>query len=235
MLFRSSFVDSRSGNIECASCVSFSTAKTYDSYSSATLTVSNTAAVAGGKTDVTVAVQSVGNGGGKVTITIDGTEYTGTIAATTPGTTPSTTPSVTFTVPTPDAGTISYGGGANDGFTPNLAGVAPAAVQPGTLTVSKAAPKVTATAPTVSHTKAGKVNVTVAATGVQPTGTVTVVVKKGTKTVVTVANKALVNGKVAVTLTKKLAAGSYTVFVAYSGDDNVNSTTSTKVATLKVT
>lgn len=209
-----------------------STAKTYDAYSTATVTEMNSAAKAGGSTVVTFGVQSNGNGGGSLSVTINGKSYTATVPTTVA--TGQTEPTVSFTIPTPTAGSIAFGGGSTDGFTPNLAGVAPAAIAAGTIAVAKATPKVTASAPAVSHTKKGKVNVTVTATGVKPTGKVTVVIKKGSATKLTIKNKALSNGKVAVALTKALPKGTYNVYVSYTGDSNTNAAASKKLTTLKV-
>ena len=208
-----------------------STGFTADTPSQSTLTVTPPAhAVAGGSAVFTVAAQSTGNAGGSVTLTINGTAHTVAIPS---GPKTDVSESATITVPTPAAGTFSYGGGADDGFTPKLAGVGASAATPSTYTVAKATPVVEAVAPKVSHTVAGKVTVTVAATGLHPTGTVTIVVKKGTTTKATLSNKALVGGKVVGTL-PRLAAGTYYVYVSYSGDANTSAKASTKLATLTV-
>lgn len=202
-----------------------STAKTYDAPSTSTVTETNTAAKAGGSTRVTFSVQSNGNGGGTINATIGGKAYTATI--------PAGHTSAVVTVPTPTAGTLAITGG----FTPNLAGVAASPIPPGSkITVAKTTATVTASAPSVRHTTRAKVNVAVSAAGVKPTGAVTVTVKLGTKTEVTVANKAIsaTTGKVTVTLTKALPRGSYSVYVSYTGDKNVAAKASTKLTTLKV-
>ncbi|GAA1969538.1 hypothetical protein GCM10009798_32670 [Nocardioides panacihumi] len=240
-LLNSTFVGATSKVCQAASAITAfgfltadncgATTKTYDTPSTATVTPSvKTAGVAGKSTVFNVNVQSNGNGGGTATITVAGKDYTGTVAA---GQTDGT-----VTVPTPAAGTFAYTGT----FTPNLAGVAPAQMAPGSFAVAKApvvAPvKVNATiravAPKVSHTKKAKVAVTVTASRTVPTGKVTVVVKKGTRTLVTVANRPLVSGKAVVTLTKKLKKGSYAVFVSYTGDAKVNRVALRSVTTLKV-
>jgi len=190
-----------------------STALTFDSYSTATVTVGvRTAGVAGKSAVLGVTVQSNGNGGGTASVTVGGKVYSGTIAA---GQTTGT-----ITVPTPSAGTFSY---SNGSFVPALAGVASAPIANGTFTVAPAAVvkvngSIKAVAPKAKHTKKAKVTVTVTASSAVPTGTVTVVVKKGTKTVVTVKNKTLAHGRAALTLPKKLKKGSYKVFVSYTGD-----------------
>ncbi|MGN6721687.1 MAG: hypothetical protein ACTHJM_03630, partial [Marmoricola sp.] len=123
------------------------TTRTAGVASTSTVTVTNSAAVAGKSSVFTVGVQSTGNGGGSVTITINGKAYTGSIA---PGAT-----SVKFTVPTPLAGQFSYGGGSGDGFTPNLAGVAASPISTGSYTVARATATLKASAPTVSHLRVG--------------------------------------------------------------------------------
>ncbi|MCL2544000.1 MAG: hypothetical protein FWE71_16260 [Nocardioidaceae bacterium] len=206
------------------------TGQSADVASTSTLTVTGPAKmVAGGSAKFTVAASSVGNGGGTATVTINGTAHTVTIPA---GKTSDLSESATITVPTPTAGTFKIGAN-NDGFTPNLSGVAASQESPSSYTVAKATPTVTASAPKVAHTKAGKVTVAVAATGLKPTGTVTVVIKKGTATKATVKNKALVGGKVVVAL-PKLAKGKYDVYVAYSGNADINKTASKKLASLTV-
>lgn len=206
------------------------TGLTFDSPSTATATVTvKTAGVAGKSVVLNVHVASNGNGGGTASVTVNGKAYTGTVPA---GQTDGT-----VTIPTPSVGTFSY---TNGSFAPALAGVAPTPIANGSYTV-KAAPivKVNATikavAPKVKHTKKAKVSVTVTASRTVPTGKVTVVVKKGRRTVVTVANRSLVNGKAVVTLTKKLTKGSYTVFASYTGDGLVNRVALKSVTTLKVT
>ncbi|MGN6161793.1 MAG: hypothetical protein ACTHOG_08840 [Marmoricola sp.] len=204
------------------------TSQTAGVASTSTVTVSNSAAVAGRSSVFTVDVQSTGNGGGAVTITINGTVYHGTIAA--------GSHAVTFTVPTPAAGTFSYGGGAGDGFQPNLAGVAAAPIASGSYTVAKATATLTGSAPIVSHLKIGTATVKVAATGLVPTGTVNILVKTTTGVLkVSLSGKALSGGKVTVSLGKRLAAGTYYVYASYSGNANIKSHSSVKVATLKVT
>jgi hypothetical protein len=203
------------------------TARTADAPSASTPTVTNTAAVAGKSTTVTVSVQSIGNGGGSVTITVNGTAYTGAI--------PAGQTSVKFTVPTPHAGSISYGNGTSDGFTPNLAGVAPSPITPGTITVAKTSATVKATAARVSHTKIGSATVTVTASGVTVSGTVRVQVKT-TRGVLklTSASKTLSGGKAVVSFGKTLPAGTYYVWVTYSGNSDINSKAYTRLATLTV-
>lgn len=209
-------VDSNCGN----------TARTADVPSASTPTVIHTAAVAGKSTVVTVNVQSNGNGGGSVTITVNGKAYTGAI--------PAGQTSVAFTVPTPTAGTISYGNGTNDGFTPNLAGVAPSPITAGTITVAKATPVVKATAPKVSHLKIGSATVTVSATGLVPTGTVNVRVKTTSGVLKVSVTKSLTSGKAVVSFGKTLPKGTYYVWVSYSGNSNVNAKALTRLATLTV-
>ncbi|MGN6162301.1 MAG: hypothetical protein ACTHOG_11450 [Marmoricola sp.] len=199
---------------------------TSSGYSTSTVTVSNTPAVAGKSTVVTASVQSVSNGGGSVTITVNGHEYTGSI--------PAGSTSVNFTVPTPAAGSIAYGGGANDGFTPNLAGVASAPVPTGTITVAKATPVVKATAAKVSHLKIGSATVTVTATGLVPTGTVNVRVKTTSGVLKLSVTKSLSSGKAVVSFGKVLPKGTYYVWVSYSGNSNVNAKALTRLATLTV-
>lgn len=201
-------------------------------YSTPTVTVTHSAAVAGKSSVFTFSVSSNGKGGGAATVTINGKVYKGSIAA---GAT-----SVNFTVPTPNAGTFQYGGGSGDGFVPNLAGVASAPVNlnpssPLTYSVAKATPVVKATAPRVSHTKIGAATVTVSATGLVPTGTVTVQVKT-TRGVLklTTAKKTLSGGKAVVSYGKTLPAGTYYVWVTYSGSSNVNGKSYTRLATLTV-
>jgi ABC-type phosphate transport system substrate-binding protein len=209
------------------------TTLTFDAPSTATVSATSTEGVAGKSAAVTVTVASNGNGGGKVVLTADGKDYTGTIAS---GQT-----ATTVTVPTAKAGSLAYTGV----FTPALGGVAITQVPAGTITV-KAAPVVTppkvvkvngtvkAVAPKVKHTKKAKVTVTVTAKGTVATGKVTIVVKKGKKTAVTVKGKVLAKGKVVVTLPKKLKKGSYKVFVSYTGDAKVNAVALKSVTTLKV-
>lgn len=203
------------------------TARTADTPSASTPTVTHSAAVAGKSTVVTVGVQSNGNGGGSVTITVNGKAYTGSI--------PAGQTSVKFTVPTPTAGSIAYGGGTNDGFTPNLAGVAASPITPGTITVAKATPIVKASAPKVSHLKIGAATVTVSATGLTATGTVRVQVKT-TRGVLklTSASKTLSGGKAVVSYGKTLPKGTYYVWVTYSGNSNIKSKAYTRLATLTV-
>ncbi|MCW2854404.1 MAG: hypothetical protein JWR52_19 [Marmoricola sp.] len=201
------------------------TTRTADVGSASTPVVSHSAAVAGRSTTVTVTVQSIGNGGGTVKITIAGVQHTGTIA---PGAT-----STSFVIATPHAVTINYGGAGSDGFTPNLAGVLPSPIGAGAFPVAKATPVVRATAARVSHTVAGKVVVTVSATGLTPTGHVTVVIKKGTTTKVT-RTVALSGGRATATLIR-LPRGTYYVYVSYSGSSDVASKGSTRLTTLTVT
>jgi len=102
------------------------TSKTYDPMTQ-TPTVEVTApasAVAGKPAVYNVTVTSTGNGGGTVTLTIDGKDFTGKVAA------GSTTGTVSVTLPT--AGTFPVTGS----FVPNLGGVASAPVQADALTVA---------------------------------------------------------------------------------------------------
>lgn len=211
------------------------TSRTAGSPSAANVTVTNTAAVAGRSTVFTVSVQSNGNGGGTVAFTANGVTRTGTIAA---GST-----SVQITVPTPTAGTFSYGNGDHDGFTPNLTGVGPAPINPTpgttlTYTVAKATASVSvsASAPNVSHLRTnGYALVKVAATGLAPTGSVTVVLKTTTGvTKYTFAAKALSGGSAKVLFNKALAKGTYYVWVSYSGTGNINAKQSARLAKLTV-
>jgi hypothetical protein len=191
--------------------------------STATVTVSGSG-VAGRSGTVHVSVASNGNGGGAVALQVAGASYTAVI--------PAGQTAVAVPVATPSAGSLAVTGT----FTPALPGVRATQIN-GAVTVAPAAKvdgTVKATAPKAAHTKKAKVTVAVTAPGTVPTGTVTVVVKKGTKSVVTVKNKSLAGGKVVVTLTKKLKKGSYKVFVAYSGDASVNPVASRSVTTLKV-
>ncbi|HWU33210.1 MAG TPA: Ig-like domain repeat protein [Marmoricola sp.] len=200
---------------------------TSSGYSPSTATATFTPAVAGKSTSVTVTVGATGNPGGSVTVNLGGVTRTATVA-------PSAT-SVTFSVPTPNAGTFSLptGSAANTGaiFVPSLAGDAASAITGGSVTVSKATPVVRASAPRVSHRVIAKVKVTVSATGLVPTGKVTVVLQKGAKKITRT-----------VTLSKgsataqfgKLAKGKYTVYVSYSGSSNVSAKGKTKLATLTV-
>jgi hypothetical protein len=207
-----------------------STGYSADVASASTLTVTPPSKlVAGGTATFTVSASSTGNGGGTATVTIGGTAYNVTIPS---GPASDTSESATIKVPTPTAGPLHVGS-ANDGFLPNLPGVAASQEAAADLTVAKATPVVKATAPKVSHTKAGKVTVTVTAAGLHPTGTVTIVVKKGTSTKATLSGKALSGGMYVGTL-PKLAAGSYYVYVSYSGDANTAAKASTKLATLTV-
>jgi hypothetical protein len=203
---------------------SYGSDATHTGYDVPTITESNSAAVAGRSSVVTFNVASNGDGGGSLAVTIDGKSYLGVIA---PG-----AHTISFTIPTAKAGSISFGGGAKDGFFPNLAGVAPAGIAASSFAVAKAAPAVHATAATVSHTKAGKVLVTVTASGVAPTGHVTVIIKKGSAAKVT--KTVTLSGGKATAALKKLSKGSYTVYVSYTGDGNVAAKASTKLATLKV-
>lgn len=205
-----------------------STAQTAGIGSTASVTVGHSAAVAGGSSKFTVSVQSNGDGGGAITITINSKVYSGTIAA--------GSHSVVFTVPTPSAGTFSFGGGAGDGFTPNLPGVVAAPIASGTYSVAKATATVKVTAPTVSHLRIGAVTVRVTAPGLTPTGTVNIVVKttRGV-TKVSLSRKALVRGVAVASLGIRLPAGTYYVYASYSGSANVNSRGLAKLATLKVT
>ncbi|HET6153729.1 MAG TPA: hypothetical protein VFE15_12275 [Marmoricola sp.] len=207
-----------------------STAKTYGTdathsgYDIPTITVAHSAAVAGRSSTVTFNVASNGNGGGAFSVTINNKVYAGTIAA--------GKSSISFSVPTPAAGAISYGGAATDGFTPNLAGVAPAGIARSSFTVAKTTAAVHATAAKVKHTVAGKVAVTVTATGLVPTGKVTVVIKKGSAT--KQSHSATLSGGKATAKLGKLPKGTYTVYVSYAGNGNVAAKASTKLATLKV-
>jgi len=200
---------------------------TSNGYSTSTVTVSNLpAAVAGKSTVVTASVQQTSPGGGSVTITVNGHAYTGTI--------PAGQTSVGFTVPTPTAGSIAYGGGANDGFTPNLAGVAASPIPAGTISVAKATPTVKATAAKVSHLKIGSAVVTVTASGLVPTGTVNVRVYTTGHVLKASVTKSLSGGKATVSFGKVLPKGTYYVYVSYAGNANVNAKALTKLATLTV-
>ncbi|HZP15919.1 MAG TPA: hypothetical protein VFA96_08875, partial [Nocardioides sp.] len=200
--------------------------------SAATVTVTNTAAVAGRSAVFTANVQSTGNGGGTVTLTVNGHTYVGSIA---PGST-----SAAFTVPTPAAGTFSYGNGAGDGFQPNLAGVAPAPINTTgttlTYSVAKSTATVSASTPSVSHlSTGGYALVKVGAAGLTPTGTVSVILK--TTTGVTkygFAAKALSGGAAKVTFNRTLAHGAYYVWVYYSGNGNITAKPWARLATLVV-
>jgi hypothetical protein len=196
---------------------------TSNGYSTSTVTVSNTAAVAGRSSTVTASVQSNGNGGGTVSLTIAGVVHTATI--------PAGSTSASFVIPTPHAGSISFGGGS-DGFTPNLAGVAASPIPAGSFAVAKATPVVRASAPRVSHTAAGRVVVTVSATGLTPTGRVTVVIKHLSSTKVT--RTVTLSGGRATAILSRLPRGTYTVYVSYSGSSDVSSKPSTRVTTLTV-
>lgn len=199
------------------------TSRTFDAPSTATATAAVTrAGTPGTSAVVTVNVQSNGNGGGTVALTVNGVNYTATV--------PAGATSASFTIPTPAVGSYSYSGS----FTPALTGVAATRIANGSFDVAKLAPTVKAVAPKVKASKKAKVTVTVTASGVRPTGTVTVVVKKGTKTVVRAKPKALAGGKAVVTLPKKLKKGTYKVFVSYSGDAAVNAAPLKSLATLKV-
>lgn len=209
------------------------TSRTAGSPSAATVTVDHTAAIAGRSSVFTANVQSTGNGGGVVTLTVNGHTYVGSISA---GAT-----SVAFTVPTPAAGTFSYGNGTNDGFQPNLTGVAPAPINSVagttlTYTVAKATATVSASAPTVSHlSTGGYALVKVGATGLTPTGTVSVILK--TTAGVTkygFAAKALSGGAAKVTFNRTLAHGTYYVWVYYSGNSTINAKPWARLATLTV-
>ena len=209
------------------------TSRTAGSPSAANVTVTNSAAVAGRSTVFTVSVQSNGNGGGAVAFTANGATYTGTI--------PAGSTSVQLTVPTPTAGAFTYGNGAHDGFVPNLAGVGPAPVNPtpGTTlsyTVAKATASVSVTAPAVSHLRtSGYALVKVAASGLTPTGSVTVVLKTATGVAkYAFAAKALSGGAAKVLFNKALAKGTYYVWVSYSGNGNINAKPSARLAKLTV-
>lgn len=206
---------------------------TGNGYSTANVTVTNTAAVAGRASVFTVNVGSNSNGGGKVAVTINGTVYNGTIA---PGAT-----SVNFTVPTPAAGQFILGNGVNDAFTPNLDGVGVAPINPNqavplTYSVAKATASVTAVSPKVSHLKKGTVTVKVAAAGLHPTGTVTVFVKTttGVAKIKVVGAINATTGAVTLSFGKPLPAGTYFVWVAYNGNANINGKALTKLAKLSV-
>jgi len=204
------------------------TTRTAGTASTATVIVTNTPAVAGKSSIFTVGVQSTGDGGGAITITINGKVYTATIAA--------GSRSTTFTVPTPVAGTFGFGGGSGDGFKPNLAGVAPAPITTGSYSVAKTNASLQATAPTVSHTRIATVTVKVSAAGVTPTGKVNVWIKTTAGiTRVTLLGKVLSGGKVTASLGRTLPAGTYYVYVSYSGDANVNSHAVARVTTLRLT
>ncbi|GAB4012127.1 Ig-like domain repeat protein [Nocardioides ultimimeridianus] len=217
------------GFMKDANCGTTGFSADLPSVSTLTVTPPATTPVAGGSAMFTVAAQSTGNLGGTATVTINGTAYHVTLP---PAVAPATQSVATVKVPTPAAGTFTIGADT-DGFTPTLQGVAPSQEATGTYVVAKATPVVKAVAPKVSHTVAGKVTVTVTATGLAPTGTVTIVVKKGTTTKATLSSKALVGGKYVGTL-PKLPAGTYYVYVSYSGNANISAKASTKLATLTV-
>lgn len=207
-----------------------STGFSADTPSLSTLTVTPPTGMVAGKSGVfTVAVTSTGNQGGTAKVTINGKAYNVTLP---PAVAPATQSIAKVTVPTPAAGTFNIGS-ATDGFMPTLPGVAPSQEATSTYTVAKATPVVKAAAPKVSHTVNPKVTVTVTATGLVPTGTVSIVVKKGTTTKASLTGKALVSGKYVGTL-PKLAAGTYYVYVSYSGNANIAAKASTKLATLTV-
>ena len=221
------------GFIKDANCGS--TSRTADPYSTPTATVTHTAAVAGKTSVFTVNVTSNGNGGGTVAITINGKLYTGSIAA---GAT-----SVNFTVPTPAAGTFKYGNDSsnsatvNDGFTPNLDGVgaAPINTTPGTpltYSVAKSTATITATALKISHTSAGGYTVVrVTAPGLTATGNVAVQLKTSTGVLkYNFSARALSGGAVKYLFSRTLAPGNYVVWVAYTGNGNINGKTYTKTA-----
>lgn len=191
------------------------TSRTADSASTPTPTVTNTPAIAGKSSVFTVNVTSNGNGGGTVAITINGTQYHGTIA---PGAT-----SVNFTVPTPAAGTFSYGGGATDGFTANLDGVGAAPINSAQYTVAKSTATLSATALKISHTSAGGYTIVrVTAPGLTATGNVQVVLKTSTGvTKYSFSARALSGGAVKYLFSRTLAPGNYVVWVAYTGNSNI--------------
>ncbi|WP_217572101.1 Ig-like domain repeat protein [Streptomyces sp. GbtcB7] len=86
------------------------------------------------------------------------------------------------------------------------------------LTITKATPSVSSTAPTsISHTGRAKVGVKVTATGTTPTGTVRVY--EGSRVIAT---GTLSGGKVTITL-PKLSRGKHTMHVYYTGSTTVNS------------
>lgn len=196
--------------------------------STATVTVSNVPSVAGTSSLFTVGVQSNGNGGGTINLTINGKVYSGTIAA---GHT-----SVQLTVPTPAAGTFSYGGNPGDSFEPALPGVAPAPIAAGTYSVAKATATIRASAPTVSHLRIGSVTAVVTASGVKVTGTVGITVKTTTGLLrIRLSAKTLVGGKVTASLGRTLPRGTYYVWVSYSGNANISSHGAVRAARLLVT
>lgn len=114
-------------------------------------------------------------------------------------------------------------------FTPALTGVDQASSTALPVDVQAATSKVTATAASVKASKAPVVKVTVTATGVTPTGKVTI--KEGTKTLKS--NVTLSAGKATVTL-PKLKAGTHKLVVSYLGSTTVAAGKSATV-TLKVT
>lgn len=86
------------------------------------------------------------------------------------------------------------------------------------LTITKATPSVSSTAPTsISHTGRAKVGVKVTATGTTPTGTVRVY--EGSRVIAT---GTLSGGKVTITL-PKLSRGKHTLHVFYAGSTTVSS------------
>jgi len=109
-------------------------------------------------------------------------------------------------------------------FTPVLTGVADAASDPLTVSVVKATPVVKGTAASVLASAYPIVKASVTATGIVPTGTVTV--KKGTK--ILKSSVVLVNGKASVKLAK-LPRGIHKLTVYYNGSDVVSTGKSTTV------
>ncbi|WP_377321331.1 Ig-like domain repeat protein [Pimelobacter simplex] len=112
-------------------------------------------------------------------------------------------------------------------------GVVAGATSTTTLDVVKVAARVTAAwAKKPTARKAGKLKVTVSATGVTATGKVTVVIKnakgKKVKTVAGTLSKGVVTIKV-----PKLKAGKYKLSVAYAGDSQLNGASSSAKVTAK--
>ncbi|MCX4611291.1 MULTISPECIES: Ig-like domain repeat protein [Streptomyces] len=104
--------------------------------------------------------------------------------------------------------TVSYGGSTKLN----------ASVTTAKLTITKATPSVSSTAPaSISHTGRAKVGVRVTATGTTPTGTVRVY--EGSRVIAT---GTLSGGKVTITL-PKLSRGKHTLHVFYAGSTTVNS------------
>ena len=125
----------------------------------------------------------------------------------------------------------------NDGFTPNLDGVgaAPINTTPGTpltYSVAKSTATITATALKISHTSAGGYTIVrVTAPGLTATGNVAVQLKTSTGVLkYNFSARALSGGAVKYLFSRTLAPGNYVVWVAYTGNGNINGKTYTKTA-----